>query len=91
MLWESDPLKTLSEIPPTFTVSGVCVSCERMEVIDHLDLVLRKGDMTVKQFKSKVRCKVCGQRTGDIRIAYVGNTGFSYRDHFGRLKPEGGA
>lgn len=74
-------MKHLSEISPAFRVYCICVDCQRSEVVDHLQLVREQGDFTVPYFRSKVRCGECGVRTEDIRIVYVGNTAFGYRDH----------
>jgi hypothetical protein len=40
-----------------------------------------EGDMTIEYFRNKVRCSWCRRQTEDIRIVYVGKTGFGYRDH----------
>lgn len=71
---------TLGEIPPSFHVYGICHACERSELVDHLALVREQGDLTITYFRKLVRCQVCDRRTEDIRIVYVGKTGFGYRD-----------
>jgi hypothetical protein len=71
----------LSSIPDSFKLYAVCAACERMEEVDRLAVIEKSGDMTVKYFRTKVRCSECGKRTEDIRIVYVGKTGFGYRDH----------
>ncbi len=43
-----------------------------MEEVDRDAVIEKAGDMTVKLFR---------KRTEDIRIVYVGKTGFGYRDH----------
>ncbi len=74
-------MNTLAEIPPSFRVYGVCADCQRMELVDHLSVVETQGDMTIEYLRQKVKCMSCGKRSEDIRIVYVGKTGFGYRDH----------
>ena len=51
--------------------------------IDHQAVIRDRGDMTVEQFRKLIRCSECGTKTEDIRIGYVGKTGFAYRDRAG--------
>ena len=74
-------MRTLNKIPDTFKLYAVCTDCGRMEEVDRLGVIEKAGDMTVTDFRSRVRCSGCGIRTEDIRIVYVGETGFGYRDH----------
>ncbi len=52
-----------------------------MELVDHLSVVETQGDMTIEYLRQKVKCMSCGKRSEDIRIVYVGKTGFGYREH----------
>ena len=74
-------MRTLGEIPSTFKLYAVCHRCERSVEVDHKAVLEEQGDMTIEYFRQKVRCSECGKRTRDIRIVYVGNTGFGYREH----------
>ena len=74
-------MRTLTKIPDTFKLYAVCTDCERMEEVDRLGVIEKAGDMTVTDFRKRVRCSACGTRTEDIRIVFVGETGFGYRDH----------
>ena len=52
-----------------------------MEFIDYKAVLEQHGDMTIEYFRSRVKCMSCGGKSQDIRIVYVGTTGFGYRDH----------
>ena len=75
-------MRTLGEIPNTFKLYCFCAAnCERSVVVDHQKVLWEQEDMTIPYFRKKVRCSECGTRTEDIRIVYVGETGFGYLDH----------
>ena len=75
-------MKTLAEIPLTFKLYCICaVNCERSVEVDRKTIMRDQGDMTIDYFRKKVRCSECGERTEDIRLVYVGKTGFGYREH----------
>lgn len=75
-------LKHLSEIPLSFRLYCICaVNCESSVEVDHKALMWEHGDLTIEYFRQKIRCSGCGERTEDIRLVYVGKTGFGYRDH----------
>ena len=82
-------MKHLTEIPHSFKLYAVCHRCERMEEVDRKSIVGNQGDMTIAYFRTKIRCSECGTRTEDIRIVYVGTTGFGYRNHSGKLPNAG--
>jgi hypothetical protein len=69
----------LGELEKRFELYAICIGCRRMERLDITRLIGRFGtDCTVMEVRARVRCKSCGKRTGDIRIAY-GSGGFHYR------------
>ena len=75
-------MRTIAEIPLSFKLYAICaVNCARSVEIDHKALMWDQGDMTLDYFRKKIRCSECGSRTEDIRLVYVGKTGFAYRDH----------
>jgi uncharacterized Zn finger protein len=74
-------MRTLAEIALSFRVYGTCFRCERQELIDHETIAQKQGDMAIPYFRTRVKCMSCGERSQDIRIVYVGKTGFGYRDH----------
>ena len=77
-------VQTLSELTTSFHLYGVCVTCARMEQLALERLVETLGPETlVEDIRKRIRCERCGERTGDIRIVYVGPcrsaAGFHYR------------
>lgn len=57
----------------SFRVYAVCAPCARMEPVDLDEVIGRLGrQMTVDDLRARLRCRGCRQRTGDIRIVYVG-------------------
>ncbi len=74
---------TLGELAKSFQLYAVCVDCERMERVAIAPLVARLGGETgIDAVRGRLRCSGCRQRTGDLRIVYVGcdsQTGFHYR------------
>ena len=74
-------MNTLAEIPDSFRLYAVCTKCVRMELVDRQAVIENQGDLSVADFRARVKCSECGKRTEDIRIVYQGETGFGYRDH----------
>ena len=79
-------MKTVGDLIERFQLYAVCTDCERMEKVDLPGLIDRYGsDLTIDGFRRRLRCGHCRQRTGDIRIVYVGEdnrvSGFHYRSH----------
>ncbi len=79
----------MSDLIERFQLYAVCTDCQRMERIDIQDLIERFGaDLTIDSCRRRLRCRHCAQRTGDIRIVYVGEkakvSGFHYRGPRGR-------
>ncbi len=52
-----------------------------MELVDQQAVIEGQGDLSIADFRKRVKCSGCGMRTEDIRIVYQGETGFGYRDH----------
>ena len=82
-------MKTVGDLIERFQLYAVCTDCERMERVDIQGLIDRfGGDLTIDRCRRRLRCRGCRQRTGDIRIVYVGENGkvagFHYRGHNGR-------
>lgn len=74
-------MTTLGDLEKRFELYAICIGCRRMERLDIAALITTLGaSCSVGEVRSRVRCKQCGHRTGDIRIAY-GSGGFHYRAH----------
>jgi hypothetical protein len=72
-------MTTLDDLKSRFELYAVCIACRRMEKLDIPALIETfGGSYPVADVRARVRCKQCGLRTGDIRIAY-GSGGFHYR------------
>jgi hypothetical protein len=79
-------MQTLADLASHFELYGVCIACKRMARIDlHPLIQALGGGSTVAAVRERVRCRVCGARTRDIRIVYAGPCGnargFHYRSH----------
>jgi hypothetical protein len=74
----------LADLMVSFQLYAVCTDCQRMERVPVQQLMERYGgDLTIDSVRRRLRCAGCSQRTGDIRIIYVGEqgrvSGFHYR------------
>lgn len=77
-------MQTLGDLLECFQLYALCADCSRMERVDIAMVVERLGaDLLVADFRQRLRCRKCQQRTGDMRIVYVGRqarvSGFHYR------------
>lgn len=77
-------MKTLADLLERFQLYAVCTDCDRMERISITQLIEQTGAaQTIDGVRRRLRCRGCRQRTGDIRIVYVGEqgkvAGFHYR------------
>ena len=77
-------MKTLADLIDRFQLYAVCTDCERMGHLYLQKLIDRLGsNLTIDSVRRRLRCNGCQQRTGDIRIVYVGESGklsgFHYR------------
>lgn len=77
-------VQTIKDITSSFTLYAVCVRCARMEPLRVERLMEELGpDTLLEDVRKRLRCKGCGERSGDIRIVYVGPgrsaAGFHYR------------
>ena len=77
-------MKTLEDLRERFQLYAVCTDCDRMEHVSIPALIEHTGaSQTIDDVRQRLRCRHCGQRTGDIRIVYVGEqgkvSGFHYR------------
>ncbi len=77
-------MQILAELIPAFRLYGVCIPCERMELLDLGALVQSLGrGATVSEVRMRLRCTQCGVRRPDLRVVYVGAdaeaSSFSYR------------
>lgn len=77
-------MQTLADLIVSFQLYAVCTDCQRMERVPMQQLAERFGyDLTIDNVRRRLRCTGCDQRTGDIRIIYVGEqgrvAGFRYR------------
>ena len=77
-------MQTLGDITRSFNLYAVCVPCARMELLPVSRLSESLGSQTrLVDVRTRLRCKHCGARTGDMRIVYVGPcraaAGFHYR------------
>lgn len=76
---------TLDDIAPSFQVYAVCVPCHRTEPLPLTELIDRFGkDLPVAALRPRLRCRVCGRRSGDMRIVYVGPCGSAAGFHYRR-------
>jgi hypothetical protein len=67
-------MQKLADLADSFQLYAVCVQCERMEQMDIPALIEMLGEGTpVSTIRTRLRCRGCGNRTGDMRIVYVGN------------------
>lgn len=77
-------MRTLGDLLERFQLYAVCTDCERMEQVRVQALIERFGAaLPIDTVRQRLRCRGCRQRTGDIRIVYVGEqgkvAGFHYR------------
>ncbi|MDH3642164.1 MAG: hypothetical protein OES38_08720 [Gammaproteobacteria bacterium] len=77
-------MQTIKDINSSFTLYAVCVGCARMEPLSAERLKEELGpDTLLEDVRKRLRCQRCGERSGDIRIVYVGPcrsaAGFHYR------------
>lgn len=76
---------TLDDIARSFQVYAVCVSCQRTEPLPIAALIDRFGqDFPVAALRTRLRCRICGRRSGDMRIVYVGPCGTAAGFHYRR-------
>ena len=73
-------MNTLAQIPDSFRLYACCGKCARMEFVDREAVIEESGDLSILEFRARVRCGECGKRTEDIRIVYHGNAVFQYRE-----------
>ncbi len=74
----------MADLIESFQLYAVCTDCERMERVSIQKLIDAHGeDLSIEQVRTRLRCRGCAVRTGDIRIVYVGEkgklAGFHYR------------
>lgn len=74
----------MGDLIKSFQLYAVCTDCERMERVSIQRMIEAHGpDLTIDSIRCRLRCRQCRQRTGDIRIVYVGEqaklSGFHYR------------
>lgn len=77
-------MQPLSELVDRFAVYALCLPCGRMEALDVAGLLQRLGvDSTLDDLRPRLRCRVCGMRSRELRVVYVGPAGraivFQYR------------
>lgn len=62
----------------TVTGSHLSIECRTCEhsVLTPIEEFLQKvpNDMTVERVKKAARCSMCGRKTVEVRIVYVGNS-----------------
>ncbi|MFM7119949.1 MAG: hypothetical protein ACKOZX_06830 [Gammaproteobacteria bacterium] len=77
-------MQPLSELVDRFAVYALCLPCGRMEALDVAGLLQRLGaSSTLDDLRPRLRCRVCGMRSQELRVVYVGPAGraivFQYR------------
>jgi hypothetical protein len=77
-------MQRLAELHGSFRVYAVCPPCGRMESLPLGELLERFGPaVTLADIRPRLRCKVCGERSQELRVVYVGPEGrpvvFHYR------------
>jgi hypothetical protein len=77
-------MQRLSELQGSFEVYALCPPCGRMEALPLAALIERLGpEVTLSDLRPRLRCRVCGVRSGELRVVYVGPEGrpvvFQYR------------
>ncbi len=80
----------MGDLIKSFQLYAVCTGCERMERVSIEGMIEAHGsDLTIDSLRCRLRCRQCRQRTGDIRIVYVGEqakmAGFHYRGNTPRV------
>lgn len=76
-------MTTLGELARHFELYAVCIGCRRMERLDIGALIGKLGgESPVTAVRARVRCRACGHRTHDIRIAYAGPDGGARGFHY---------
>lgn len=66
-------MQRLVDLREGFRVYAVCVPCGRMEPLRLDHAMARLGiSATVADLRTRIRCRGCGRRTGDLRVVYVG-------------------
>jgi len=74
----------LGDIQQHFRLYGLCVPCGRMAPLPLDELARRFGPQTdVAWIRERLRCRVCGRRTREIRLVYVGPDGSTRFHHRG--------
>jgi len=64
----------LQDLQPNFQLYAVCADCDRMESLSVAGLLEGlPAETPMDSVRRRVRCRHCGNRTGDIRIVYVGH------------------
>ncbi len=82
---EARPVLTLDDIARSFQVYAVCVPCQRTEPLPVAALIERfGGELPVTALRTRLRCEMCGQRSADMRIVYVGPCGSAAGFHYRR-------
>ena len=66
-------MQSLRDLIDRFNLYAVCESCQRQTKLNVQKLIKHLGAETqVHKMRSRLRCRVCGTRTEDLRIVYVG-------------------
>ena len=76
-------MTTLDDLALRFELYAVCIACRRMERLDIAALITKLGGASpLSAVRARVRCRACGARTHDIRIAYAGPEGDARGFHY---------
>ena len=66
-------METLGELIQSFQLYAVCEPCQRVKEVDVPRLIeLQGAHVPIQDVRLRLRCSACGERTGGIRIVYVG-------------------
>ena len=66
-------MQSLRDLIDSFNLYAVCESCQRQTKLNVQKLIKHLGAETqVHKMRSKLRCRVCGTHTKDLRIVHVG-------------------
>jgi hypothetical protein len=76
-------MQRLTELVGGFQVYAVCPPCARMEALALEALIARFGpDVSLSDIRPRLKCAVCGERSGELRVIYVGADGQAGTFHY---------
>ena len=66
-------MQTLAELQEAFQLYAVCEPCHRVQEVSLTDLIAANGpEYRLDRVRLRLFCTACQQRSGALRIVYVG-------------------